>query len=455
MSILHSSPSLKQLKKQSKELLSAHQSGNHECCRILKQLKKFSEVSDKQILESKVALHDVQYAMAIDYGFKSWGKLKKFVLQSKLHSGGPHDEIAEVLKAIPSGENVLSVDIGDRTLKVAELSNPVIGKYTLFSFAVQKYDLHVPEQSMFKTISDTLRKKKEEIGFKGSKCLLSLSPQSVFMGFEMISVKDVEKKDLRSALFSQISKSPHGKINDPVIGLHLISTSKEGSHMIMTATVEKSYLNQLIKAVRKAGLDPVLILPSPVATYNSAVLNGVGEKSCELVLNLGASSTTMVFCESGNYFIKAMPMGSDELTKRIADKFDIPFADAEKLKREKGFIGNPETMEISRIAFGFMDEMCRELKRSMNAYKAQENRNYPVRISLAGGGSVMPGTISSLFERMKTPVEYLNPFKVIHLDDSVNRRELAETAHLFSELIGLNLCLVGDIAKSINLRSDD
>ena len=167
MSIVHDRPSLEQLKKQAKELLSAHQSGKPESCKVLKRLKKFSAASDKEILETKIPLHDVQYAVAMEYGFESWAKLKKFVEQRNLTFGASPDEIFEILRSVPSGENVLSVDIGSRTLKIAEFANPVNGNYTLYSFAVEEYDLSVPGESMFKTISETLRRKRNEIGFKG------------------------------------------------------------------------------------------------------------------------------------------------------------------------------------------------------------------------------------------------------------------------------------------------
>ena len=55
---------------------------------------------------------------------------------------------------------------------------------------------------------------------------------------------------------------------------------------------------------------------------------------------------------------------------------------------------------------------------------------------------------------MNISVEYLNPFQKITLDKSVKREELANVAHLFSEMIGLDLCAVGDISNSLKLKLD-
>ena len=196
MTNLPNRPCLEQLRKQAKELLSAHQSGNRECCRVLKHLKRFSTISDSEILKTKIALHDAQYVIAIDYGFQSWAKLKKFVEQRNLELNGISEGVSSILKKIPSGENVLCADIGSSSLKIAEFANPVNGNYTLFSFAVEEYDLSDSEQNAFRTISSTLHKLQKKIGFKGSMCFLSLEPKTSFLRFIKLSPEIVKANNL-------------------------------------------------------------------------------------------------------------------------------------------------------------------------------------------------------------------------------------------------------------------
>ena len=98
MATLSTRPDLSQLKKQAKELLRAHQSGNAEACRTLKCLSRFETLSDTDILQAEVKLQDVQFALAMTYGFESWAKLKKEVLQRNLAIKGNSSELAELLK---------------------------------------------------------------------------------------------------------------------------------------------------------------------------------------------------------------------------------------------------------------------------------------------------------------------------------------------------------------------
>ena len=77
---LPTAPNLEHLKKQAKDLRKSHGNGNPECCEVLKLLHQFNGLSNDEILNSAVSLNKVQLALAIDYGFTSWGDLKKHVL---------------------------------------------------------------------------------------------------------------------------------------------------------------------------------------------------------------------------------------------------------------------------------------------------------------------------------------------------------------------------------------
>jgi len=68
-------PDIDQLREQAKDLLKAHQNGDAEACRTLRLLRRFADISDREILSREIALHDAQYALAMDYGFSSWNAL--------------------------------------------------------------------------------------------------------------------------------------------------------------------------------------------------------------------------------------------------------------------------------------------------------------------------------------------------------------------------------------------
>ncbi|MBN1270105.1 MAG: hypothetical protein JXB04_10990 [Kiritimatiellae bacterium] len=76
---LPAQPNLRNLRNQAKTLLKAHGRGDASVCGTLRLLRRFAEATDAQILGAKVSLTDVQYALAMDYGFASWNRLRAHV----------------------------------------------------------------------------------------------------------------------------------------------------------------------------------------------------------------------------------------------------------------------------------------------------------------------------------------------------------------------------------------
>lgn len=76
---LPSHPDLTHLKHQAKRLLRAHHDGRTDACNVLRHLHRFADKDDKQILAAPLALHEAQYALAMEYEFSSWPALQAHV----------------------------------------------------------------------------------------------------------------------------------------------------------------------------------------------------------------------------------------------------------------------------------------------------------------------------------------------------------------------------------------
>lgn len=77
---LPSKPSLEQLKKQARNVLKSHKSRDTSCCAVLKNLYQFKDKPDSAVMKAEIGLQEVHHALAMEYGFKSWGEMKKTIL---------------------------------------------------------------------------------------------------------------------------------------------------------------------------------------------------------------------------------------------------------------------------------------------------------------------------------------------------------------------------------------
>ena len=79
--VLPPEPSLDYLKNEAKYLLKGHKATDSSVCTTLRLLRRFADASDGEILGSNLSLHETQFALALEYGFRSWDDLRTHVLR--------------------------------------------------------------------------------------------------------------------------------------------------------------------------------------------------------------------------------------------------------------------------------------------------------------------------------------------------------------------------------------
>ena len=451
MATLPVRPALEQVKKQAKELLHSHKSGDPQSCEILKRLKRFSDTSDAEILKTPIALHEAQYAIALLYGFDSWAKMKKAIDQKRIGFAKNSNPVVEVLRSLPKGESVLAVDIGSGTVKVAEFDNPLDGSFSLLSFAVKSYGGLDGKTDMGKALGDALRDMRSKSPCKGSKCLVSIPSTVMFMRYVSLTIDENAKDKLASLIASKVSEERQAisRAIGESVSDHYVAMSPDNKECkILVAAVRKQWLRQVVKTIQRVGLDPIMIYPAQLAFYNGAVANKIGQDRCEMILNIGKESSTLCFCDKENYYLRSWPLGGDAISAEIARALGVPFDEAEELKREHAAFSMVETEvnansekapAIMKIIREVMTREHEEIKRAIGVFTAQEKGNAPTSLYLAGGSTLFTHMTRFFSEKLGVPVQYLNCFQKITLSQSVNRDELSEVAHLFAELIGLEL----------------
>lgn len=93
MAKLPQNPNLNHLKNEAKQVLRAHKERDASVCSMLRHHEDFADKSDAQVFATPLSLTQAQFALALDYGFKSWQDLKNFVdLNNQLRSELTEDD---------------------------------------------------------------------------------------------------------------------------------------------------------------------------------------------------------------------------------------------------------------------------------------------------------------------------------------------------------------------------
>ncbi len=360
--------------------------------------------------------------------------------------------------------SVLAIDIGSESLKIAEFTYPQSGGMVLENFAFVEYsDYSIEDNDTFEYLGELFQGAIDDNAFSSKNVYVTLSGQSAFVRPVKLPVAGDDIAQVRQMVEYEAQQNIPFPMDEIVWDYQLIKSEEEGGgYEVVFVVVKNEIIDKITSAIESTGCQVDLIEVAPTATYNAARANGIGEDS-SMILNIGGRCSTLVFIDGERMFIRSIPIAGDTVTQQIAKEFGISFKDAEEMKRRHGFVALGGAYEepdsevaatVSKIVRNVMTRLHGELNRSISVYRSQQKGKKPTKLYLAGGSSVMAFTPRFFSDKLRIPVEYLNPFQVISLSEDIDKEYLAEVAHMFTEIIGLGLRKLAVCPIEISLIPD-
>ena len=142
-----------------------------------------------------------------------------------------------------------------------------------------------------------------------------------------------------------------------------------------------------------------------------------------VLVNAGAAVVNInVLAKGLTVFTRDVTMGGNQFTEEIQKQLNVSYDEAEKLK--VGGEAGQDTdsvvpQEVERVIQGVADQLAGEIQRSLDFYAATAADSHIARLYLSGGTAKIPALFKVIEQRVGVPVEILNPFKGIEID---NRR---------------------------------
>ena len=349
---------------------------------------------------------------------------------------------------MPANEFLLCIDIGGDSIKAAEFSYSPTGDMVLEKFAFSEYGKELNgEEDNFPVFATALSDIVSKSGFSAKKVSITISGQNSYIKFVKVPAMVNDEKKIKQIIEFEAKNAIPFSMDEVVWDSQLISSSDDSGEIeAMFVIVKNEEIDKITRILESLGKEIVLIEVAPTACYNAARANGVGDTDCEMILNIGGRCSTLIFIDNGRFFVRIIPIAGHSVTLQISKEFGISYNEAEELKRRHGFVALGGAYEepdsevaatVSKIIRNVMTRLHGEVNRSINVYRSQQKGRKPEKLYLAGGSSVMAYTPRFFAEKLRIPVEYLNPFQNIAIAPALDKESLANLAHMFSETIGL------------------
>ena len=361
---------------------------------------------------------------------------------------------------MPAAPRIVSLNLGSQTVGLAEFQAQPNGGLVLTGYRLREIPADPSaETDRNRQISEVLPAMMRELGIKGGPVDYAVSGQSVFARFVKLPSVDQDKID-RIVTFEAQQNVPF-PIEEVVWDYQLVGSDAADKIEVVLVAIKADLLEGINAAVETSGLQTTLVDVATMALYNAFRFNYSELSGCSLLIDIGARTTNLLFVERGKIFSRSIPIGGSTITTAIAKEFNEPFGAAELRKKNDGFVSlggayaeasDPEVARVSKLVRNTMTRLHAELARSISFYRTQQQGSQPQRVFLCGGTVSTPYMREFFHEKLQWPTEFFNPLRNVAVANSVALEEVARSAHLLGELVGLALRRTTTCPMELNLR---
>ena len=356
--------------------------------------------------------------------------------------------------------HILSVNIGSQTIGLAEFRTQPHGGLILRDYRLREI-LADPTGETIRQgrIAEALREMMHELRLKRGRVNYAVAGQSVFARF--VKLPSVEEEKIEKIIGFEAQQNVPFPIDEVVWDYQLVGGGGNEQIEVVLVAIKADLLDEINGAVEQSGLRTGIIDVAPMALYNAFRYNYSDLSGCSLVVDIGARTTNLLFIEPGKVFSRGVPIGGTSITAALAKEFGEPFAAAEERKKKHAYVSlggsyaeapDAQVARASKIVRSTMTRLHGELMRSISHYRAQQQGSKPERVFLCGGSASTPYMREFFQEKLQVPIEFLNPLRNVAVAERASADELARSAHLLGELVGLGLRAVTACPMELNLR---
>ncbi len=332
---------------------------------------------------------------------------------------------SKITDSSPSG-NAIGIDIGASAIKVVEIKKKG-GKAFLETYgaiALGPYaDLDVGRVTNLSAdkIAIALKEVLKQSGATSSSAALAIPVQSSLI-FTIDLPPQIKKSEMSSIIPTEARKYIPVPINEVALD-YFILPSKEASfeemnnpdpaavtadktHVLVVAT-QNDAVSKYRSIVSQCGLSASFF---EIEIFSSVRSNFEHELSPVLLIDLGASRTKLSIVEFG--MVKSyhtVDRGGADISDSISKSLNIPFEQAEKMKKEFGLFENPKEKSLPDIIKVHTDYIFSEANNVLLSYEKKYDRTIS-KVILTGGGALMKGFKESATNNFRAEIEIGDPF---------------------------------------------
>ncbi|HIA04255.1 MAG TPA: type IV pilus assembly protein PilM [Myxococcales bacterium] len=342
-------------------------------------------------------------------------------------------------------KNTVGLDIGSSSIKLVQLKETPKGvELVNFDTAPLPHEAVVDGALMnFGAIVDKIQELWSVTKTRTRDIALSVSGHSVII--KKISLPEMTPAELEDSIQWEAEQYIPFDIKDVNVDVQILNAQAgQGQMDVLLVAAKKEVINDYTSVAIEAGLRPVVVDVDTFCIQNMFELNyGFPPNETIALLNVGASVININVVHDGiTSFTRDISMGGSALTDEIMKQLSVSFEEAEHYKTggDGNFSSSSIAREVSKLSERTSESLVTEIQRSLDFFAATTINADIGKIYLSGGASQLPHLLRALERRLEVPVEYVNPFRNITIDENrFNMELLNQEAPVAAVAVGLAL----------------
>ncbi|MBX7098198.1 MAG: pilus assembly protein PilM [Myxococcaceae bacterium] len=353
------------------------------------------------------------------------------------------------------GKLALGLDIGSTGVKLIQLKEQ--RKRGQVGYALQSFGMKpLPPEAIVDgalmnstAIVQAIQELMSELKVKQRDVAIGVSGHSVII--KKISMPRMTQEELEEAIQWEAEQHIPFEIKDVNIDTQILkpdANDATGQMDVLLVAAKKDMINDYTSVVTEAGLLPAVVDVDAFAVQNCFGENYEVPNETVVLINAGAAVVNINIVSGGvTTFTRDVTIGGNQFTEEIQKQLNVSYEEAEALKigGRQGDRDAVVPQEVERVIASVAEQVAGEIQRSLDFYAGTAADATFARVYLSGGTARIPALFKTIESRVGVPVEILNPFKQIEID---NRRFdpafIMDVAPQAAVAVGLALRRAGD-----------
>jgi type IV pilus assembly protein PilM len=349
-------------------------------------------------------------------------------------------------------ETIIGVDIGSANIKAVQV------EAHRDSFRVTRAAQQRTPQGAVRDgividrdgVAGAIRQMLKAAGISATGAVMAVSGPTVVV--RQMKMPKMPEATLAKSGRYEASKYISSNVEDSSLAFEILGVCPDEPNQmdVMLVAAPREMVESRVDTIERAGLEAVAIDLESFALIRALIdcnRRQFEDGSLRALVDIGASHTEVTLLTGTSFALtRSVQISGDTFTDALKNHLRVDVAEAERRKTEIDMTallqgGDPDIMDSAKAVQSVLDELLREIRRSVNFFQSQQEggEHHPLtEILLAGGSSQLGGLADYITARLGTTARVADAFESPAFDSSAEAAEwLREQSPRLGTCLGL------------------